>query len=72
MISIGHSTSRHSPRDPSMGGLPLMDGKTAVPDKATECKSALLKMPDGSEIELPVLLGAAGDKFIDIRKLMPQ
>jgi hypothetical protein len=55
-----------------MGGLPLMEGKTAVPEHATEGKPAKLSMPDGMEVELPILMGAFGDKFLDIRKLLPQ
>ncbi|GAB4816822.1 hypothetical protein N2152v2_003868 [Parachlorella kessleri] len=53
-----------------MGGLPLMEGKTAVPEHAAEDKPARLVFPDGTETELPILLGAFGDKFIDIRKLL--
>jgi citrate synthase len=30
-----------------------------------------LKMPDGTVIELPVLLDSNGAKFVDIRKLQP-
>lgn len=56
-----------------MPGLSGMEtGQTAVPEHAKEeAKNAILKLPDGSEVELPILLGAAGDKFIDIRKLLP-
>ena len=50
----------------------LMEGNTAVPEHATEGKPAVLKMPDGTEVELPILMGAAGDKFLDIRKLLAQ
>ncbi len=55
-----------------MGGLPLMEGKTAIPEHAADWKPAKLVMPDGAETELPILLGAFGDKFLDIRKLMSQ
>lgn len=48
----------------------LMEGATVVPDHATEGKPAVLKLPDGTEYELPILMGAAGDKFLDIRKLL--
>lgn len=54
-----------------MGGLPMMDGQTAVPAHAQESQAAVLTMPDGTSVDLPILLGAAGDKFIDIRKLLP-
>ena len=70
-VDIGPVVSRQS-ADPAatMGGLPLMEGKTAVPEHATEDKPARLVMPDGTETELPILLGAFGDKFLDIRKLL--
>ncbi len=47
----------------------MVDGKTVVPDAPKEEGQATLKMPDGSEIVLPVLLDSAGTQFIDIRKL---
>jgi hypothetical protein len=45
-------------------------GITAVPVEHDGV--ATLKMPDGSQIELPVLLDANGGKFIDVRKLHPR
>lgn len=47
----------------------MVDGKTVVPDAPREEGEAVLKMPDGSEIKLPVLLDSAGAQFVDIRKL---
>lgn len=51
--------------------LDLKQGITAVPGVAKEEGVAQLKMPDGSTIELPVLLDSNGAKFVDIRKLQP-
>jgi hypothetical protein len=51
--------------------LDLKQGITAVPGPAKEEGVAQLKMPDGSIIELPVLLDSNGAKFVDIRKLQP-
>ena len=47
-------------------------GITAVPKGPKGDGSAVLKMPDGTTIDLPVLLDSNGDKFIDIRKLQPR
>ena len=33
---------------------------------------AILKMPDGREIHLPALIDAAGNEFVDVRKLQPE
>jgi hypothetical protein len=33
---------------------------------------ATLRMPDGSEVQLPVLTDAAGALFVDVRKLQPE
>ncbi|KAK2077381.1 hypothetical protein QBZ16_004226 [Prototheca wickerhamii] len=49
----------------------MLDGKTVVPDAPREEGEAVLKMPDGQEIKLPVLLDSAGAQFVDIRKLQP-
>jgi hypothetical protein len=56
-----------------MPGLLLVNqGITAVPVPAKKEEGvAQLKMPDGSIIELPVLLDSNGAKFVDIRKLQP-
>lgn len=47
-------------------------GITPVPAEPGHDGMATLKMPDGAEIELPVLLDANGGKFIDVRKLHPR
>jgi hypothetical protein len=44
-------------------------GKTSAPGQAG---IATLTMPDGTTVELPVLLDSNGDKFVDIRKLQPR
>jgi hypothetical protein len=44
-------------------------GKTSAPRQAG---IATLHMPDGTTVELPVLLDSNGDKFVDIRKLQPR
>lgn len=49
----------------------MLDGLTVVPDAPREEGEAILKMPDGQEIKLPVLLDSAGAQFVDIRKLQP-
>lgn len=54
-----------------MPGIMHHDGVTPIPDSPRESGTALLKMPDGQEITLPVLLGSSGDKFVDIRRLQP-
>ena len=33
---------------------------------------AMLRLPDGGELQLPLLIDAAGATFIDIRKLQPE
>lgn len=50
----------------------MVDGKTVIPDAPREDGEAVLKMPDGQEIKLPVLLDSAGAQFVDIRKLQPR
>jgi hypothetical protein len=50
----------------------MVDGKTVIPDAPREDGEAVLRMPDGSEIKLPVLLDSAGAQFVDIRKLQPR
>lgn len=59
---------------PVMPGLKMdvSSGVTVVPSEPRQEGTAILKMPDGSEIELPVLLDSNGAKFVDIRKLQPR
>jgi hypothetical protein len=49
----------------------LKQGIAAVPGVPEVEGVAQLKMPDGSIIELPVLLDSNGAKFVDVRKLQP-
>ena len=58
-----------------MPGLAVVDiaqGITAIPKEAQQEGTATLKMPDGQEIALPILLDSNGGKFVDIRKLQPR
>ena len=50
-----------------MPGMP-----TGFPCAAVEEGAAVLRMPDGLEIELPVVTDAAGAKYVDIRRLQPR
>ena len=49
--------------------LDVAKGITVVPEEARQEGTAVLKMPDGSSIDLPVLVDSA--KFVDVRKLQP-
>ena len=42
---------------------------TGDPEQAAAL--AMLRMPDGREIELPVMRDADGNQFVDVRKLHP-
>ena len=43
------------------------------PGEKTKTRNlAKLTMPDGQELELPVLTDASGGRFLDIRKLHPR
>jgi len=64
-------TERRSKLEAMPGLLDLKRGIIADPGVAKEGGVAQLKMPDGSIIELPVLLDSNGANFVDIRKLQP-
>ena len=51
--------------------LDVAKGITVVPEEARQEGTAVLKMPDGSSIDLPVLVDSNGAKFVDVRKLQP-
>ncbi len=42
------------------------------PAMPPDAPCATLRMPDGREIQLPVLTDAAGATFVDVRKLQPE
>ena len=57
---------------PGITATDIAKGITAVPGEAQKDGVAHLNMPDGSVIELPVLIDSNGAKFVDIRKLQPR
>lgn len=78
LISISRFSAYLLPRRRAlqlvMPGL-VMDvtsGVTMVPPEPRHEGTATLKMPDGTEVELPVLLDSNGARFVDIRKLQPR
>ena len=52
--------------------MDISRGITAVPGEPEQSGTAVIKMPDGTEIECPVLLDTNGAKFLDVRKLHPR
>jgi hypothetical protein len=52
--------------------MDIARGITAVPGEPEQSGTAVIKMPDGTEIECPVLLDTNGAKFLDVRKLHPR
>jgi len=52
--------------------LEKRQGLTVFSDGPQEAGTAVLKMPDGREIEVPVLADNFGGEFLDVRSLHPR